>query len=304
VALNGTTFSAGEFFLRQRDAEEGWQRPVGIAVALHVLTLVLALTLPMLMNHRPLLDNVVTVNLVTLPDAGPETSQPAAEQPVEQPAPPEPAPAPEPPPKLEPVKPKVQVPVVEPVPAPEPVAVKQVSLKPIKKKKKLVDESKLQREKAEQQRLKEIAQARLEEQRAQQEAERARAALAEMIRARGVQKPAPSSSRGSSARQGVSNIVSQQYIMSVGAHMQQFWILPEMRQWNPSLETVVVLTIRRDGTVVKVDIEQKSEDPFFDQFVMQTVDKASPVPPFPKLMKEDAIELGFRFRPSEEIGNL
>lgn len=269
-------------------------------MALHILTFFLALTLPMLMNHRPLLDNVVTVNLVDLPDAGQEPMQTEAPQ-AEQAAPPEPAPAPEPPPKLEPVKPKVQVSAPEPVEVPEPVAVKPVSLKPVKKKKKLVDETKLQQEKTEQQRLKEIAQARLEEQNAQREAEKARAALAEMIKTRNTQKPATSSTGRSSARQGVSNIVSQQYLMSVGAHMQQFWILPEMRQWDSRLETVVVLTIRRDGTVVKTMVEQKSADPFYDQFVMQTIEKASPMPPFPKLMSEDALEVGFVFRPNENV---
>lgn len=301
--LNGVPFSAGDFFLRQRDAEQGWPRPVGIAVALHILTLVLSATLPMLLNHRPLLDEVVTVNLVSLPDSGPETAQPAAEKPVEQEAPPEPAPAPEPEPvpKLEPVKPKIPVPEPPPVVKEEPVAVKQVSLTPIKKKKKLVDEEKIVQEQVEQQRLKEIAKARLEEQTAQREAEKARAALAEMIKARGTKPAASSTAKGTSARKGVQSIVSQQYLMSVGAHVQQFWILPDMRQWDPRLETVVVLTILPDGTVAKVAVEQESADRYFDEFVMKTIESASPMPPFPKLMGEDSIEVGFRFRPGELV---
>lgn len=270
-------------------------------MALHILTLVLSVTLPMLLNHSPLLDNVVTVNLVTLPDAGQEAQQPEA-PPVEQTAPPEPAPepVPEPAPKLEPVKPKIQVPEPPPVVKEEPVAVKPVSLKPVKKKKKLVDEEKLVQEQVEQQRLKEVAKARLEEQNAQREAERARAALADMIKARGA-KPSTSSAKGASARQGVQSIVSQQYLMTVGARMQQFWILPEMRQWDPKLEAVVVLTILRDGTVAKVTVEQQSADRYFDEFVMKTIESASPMPPFPKLMGENSIEVGFRFRPNEEV---
>ncbi|MHB8810535.1 MAG: energy transducer TonB, partial [Desulfobulbaceae bacterium] len=220
-----------------------------------------------------------------------------------QAAPPEPAPAPEPEPvpKLEPVKPKVEVPVPEPVETPQPVVAKAVSLKPVKKKKKLADPEKIVREQTEQQRLKEIARARLEEQTAQREAEKARAALADMIKARGAKPAASSSAKGSSARKGVQSIVSQQYLMSVGAHVQQFWILPEMRQWDASLEAVVVLTILRDGTVAKVEVEQESADRYFDEFVMKTIESASPMPPFPKLMGEDAIEVGFRFRPNEEV---
>ena len=270
---------------------------MGIAVALHILTFALSVTLPMLLNHRPLLDNVVTVNLVSLPEAGQEAPQPPAPA-AEQAAPPEPAPEPEPVPKLEPVKPKIQVPEPPPVVKEEPVAVKPVSLKPVKKKKKMADEEKLVQEQVEQQRLKDVAKARLEEENAKREAERARAALADMIKARGT-KPAASSAKGSSARQGVSNIVSQQYLMTVGARMQQFWVLPDMRQWDPGLEAVVVLTILRDGTVAKVTVEQESADRYFDEFVMKTIESASPMPPFPKLMGESSIELGFRFRPGE-----
>lgn len=274
---------------------------MGVAVALHILAFVLSLTLPMLLSHRPLLDNVVTVNLVSMPDTGQEAMQTEAPQAEQAPPPePEPAPEPEPVPRVEPVKPKVQVTEPPPVVKETPVA-KQVSLKPLKKKVKRADDEKIAQEKAEEQRLKEIAQARLAEQNAQREAERARAALAEMIKARGAQKSATSSTGRPSARQGVSNIVSQQYLMEVGARMQQFWVLPEMRQWDPRLETVVVLTIGRDGAVVKTEVEQKSADPFFDQFVMQTIEKASPMPPFPKLMREDAIEVGFRFRPNEKV---
>ena len=289
-------------------------------MALHILTLVLSAVLPSMLHHRPLLDEVVTVNLVSMPDSGPETQQPAAAPQAQQSAPPEPKPAPkpEPPPKVEPETPKIQVAEPPPVVKETPVPAKQISLKPIKKKVKLVDEEKLlqekvekiaekkqTQEKAEQQRLKEIAKARQEEQNAVREAERARAALAEMIRARGAQNPGAGTAKGSSSaagRQGVSSIVSQQYLMELGAHVQQFWILPEMRQWDPRLETVVVLTIRRDGTVAKTSVEQPSADPLFDQFVMKTIDSASPMPQFPKLMSEDSIEVGLRFRPNENVG--
>ena len=147
--------------------------------------------------------------------------------------------------------------------APKPVVAKAVSLKPVKKKKKLADPEKIVQEQAEQQRLKEIAKARLEEQTAQREAEKARAALADMIKARGAKPAASSSAKGTSARKGVQSIVSQQYLMTVGAHVQRFWILPDMRQWDPKLEAVVVLTILRDGTVAKVDDGAGVRGPLF-----------------------------------------
>ena len=48
-------------------------------------------------------------------------------------------------------------------------------------------------------------------------------------------------------------------------------------------------------------MEQESADRYFDEFVMKTIESASPMPTFPKLMGEDSIEVGFRFRPGELV---
>jgi colicin import membrane protein len=250
---------------------------------------------------------VVTVNSAgfSAPRPGAARSGGAS---CEQAAPPEPAPRPLVPktapvsPKLEPVKPKVQVPVPEPVETPEPAPVKPVSLQPVKKKVQKVDQEKLAEEQAkrqrEQDRQKDLARARAEEERARIEAERARATLAEMIRQRGAQQSS-SAARGPSGRQEVQSIVLQQYLSALYDRIHQFWVLPDMRQWSSGLETVVVLTILPDGTVAGTMVEKKSSDPFFDQFVMKTIQNASPLPRFPKLLKESSLEVGLRFRPGE-----
>ena len=74
-----------------------------------------------------------------------------------------------------------------------------------------------------------------------------------------------------------------------------------MRKWDHGLETVIVLTIRQDGTVAQTFVEKRSTDPFFDQFVKQTIRSAAPMPKFPKLMKENVIEVGLRFKPGELV---
>jgi len=262
----------------------------------HFVTFALAVTLPEIINRRPLLDEVVTVNLVSLPDvtqAEPRT-EPAAK--------PEPPVEPEPVAKPEPVKAKVSV-AVKPETAPEPVQpVKPVSLKPIKRKIQKTDPDKLAAEQAkrqrDQERLRELAKARQAEDQARLEAERARAALAEMIRQKGTQPPTGGPRQMSGGKE-VQSIVFKQYLSSLFDRVQQFWILPQMRQWDAGLETIVVLTILRDGTVAKTVIEKKSQDPFFDQFVMKTIQSATPMPVFPKLMPQASIEVGLRFRPNE-----
>lgn len=289
------TFNDTEFFLQQREAERGWLQPVILALVFHFVTFVLALGLPDFIGRKPILDNVVTVNLVSLPDVTqPREAPPAQEAPEPAPAPLE---------KIEPASAKAVVPPSVPpetVEAPAPVT--PVSLQPMKKKVQKADPEKLAAEQArrqrEQERQRALANARLEEERARLEAERARAALAEMIRQRGAQ-PASSAARGPSGRQEVQSIVLQQYLSALYERIHQFWILPDMRQWNPGLETVVVLTILPDGTVAGTMVEKKSTDPFFDQFVMKTIQSASPLPRFPKLLKESSLEVGLRFRPGE-----
>lgn len=289
------TFNDTDFFLQQREAERGWLQPVILALIFHFVTFALALGLPDFIGRKPILDNVVTVNLVSLPDV----AQPREAPPVQE------APEPAPPPleKIEPVSPKVVVTPPVPREAVEtPAPVKPVSLQPVKKKVQKVDQEKLAEEQArrqqEQDRQKDLARAREEEERARIEAERARATLAEMIRQRGAQQSS-SAARGPSGRQEVQSIVLQQYLSALYDRIHQFWVLPDMRQWSSGLETVVVLTILPDGTVAGTMVEKKSSDPFFDQFVMKTIQNASPLPRFPKLMKESSIEVGLRFRPGE-----
>ncbi|HHO47609.1 MAG TPA: TonB family protein [Desulfobacteraceae bacterium] len=291
------SFSDTDFFLQQREADRGWMQPVTLALLFHFVTFALTLGLPQIFDRKPILDEVVTVNLVSMPETASTAAPPAEAPPVEQAPPPEPPP----PAKLEPVTPKVAVPPPVPqetVEAPAPV--KPVSLQPLKKKVQKADPAKLAEEQVRRQqeveRQKALAAARAEEERARLEAERARSALAEVIRQRGVQQSA-STARRSSGGKEVQSIVLQQYLIALQDRVQQFWILPDMRQWDPALETVVVLTIRPDGTVAETLVEKKSTDPFFDQFVMKTVQNASPLPPFPKLMKESSIEVGLRFRP-------
>ena len=106
-------------------------------------------------------------------------------------------------------------------------------------------------------------------------------------------------SSGSASDRKVNSAVFKQYLSSLYERVHSCWILPEMRSWDRRLETVVVLTIRRDGSIADMQIEQKSRDPFFDQFVMQTLQNAAPMPRFPALMSDSSLEVGLRFKPGE-----
>ncbi len=263
---------------------------------MHIVTLSLSATLPGLLNRRPLLDEVVTVNLVSLPEPTPQAR--------EAPRNTTPPPQAEEPARIKPEQGKAPV-ALKPEPAVEAaVPARPVSLRPIKRKKRKTDPARVAREKArrtqELERQKALEQARREERRAAEEAARAREALAEMIRRKGVGATA-ATTRPSGGRREVQSLVLKQYLSTLYDRVQQYWALPEMRRWDAGLETVVVLTIRPDGSVARKIIEKKSKDPFFDQFVMKTLQKAVPLPRFPKLMTQSSIEVGLRFRPGELV---
>lgn len=264
-------------------------QPVILAVIVHIVTFGMSVALPKILDRKPILDEVVTVNLVSLPEiAGPpqQNSAPSA--------------------KVKPVKvPEAAVKIpVEPKAAPPPAKkIKPVSLKPIKRKVRKTDPKKLAQEQArkkrEQERLKALAQAREEEKRAKRAAEEARSALAEMLRTQGMQKPASQSSRRSSGGRQVSNVAEKIYYASIYDRVKQFWVLPEMRQWSPGLETRVVATIRKDGSITRTIVEKKSGNPYFDQYAMKALRKADPLPPIPKLLNRDKMEIGIVFKPGE-----
>lgn len=286
------SFSDLDFYLQQREDDRKWLQPVIFAVVVHIVTFGLSATLPELLNRKPILDEVVTVSLVSLPEvSGPQFAGPPPKAETKEAVP------------VEKSKVAVPIPVEEKV-IPKPVKkAKPVSIKPIKRKVRKTDPKKIAQEEAkkkrEQERLKAIARAKQEEEKAKQAAEDARSALAEMIRSRGVQQSASSGARKPSGGRQVGNIVQQNYYAALYDRIQQFWILPEMRHWSSSLETRVVVTIRRDGSIARTVVEKKSGDPYFDQYAMKTLQKAVPLPRFPKLMTQRSIEVGFRFRPGE-----
>ena len=298
---------------------------------LHLVFFASSIWLPDLINHKPLLDDIVTVDLVSMPEPEPAPPAPAPATPVVQP--PEPVvKASPPPPEPEPAE-VALAPEPKPEVAPEPVApAKPISLTPRKRKVKKAKDTRLAEEKEQEKRQKiarleqqkrkkkELAQKRKAQQarkraakvrrqraladarRAQQEADRAAAVareeLAAVIRQSGAtSKPAGRS--GSSSGRKVQSVVLKQYLSSLYDKVHGYWILPEMRQWDARLETIVVLTIRRDGSVKGMQIERKSKDPYFDQFVMKTLRSAAPMPRFPALMSQASIEVGLRFKPGE-----
>ncbi|VAW41637.1 hypothetical protein MNBD_DELTA04-21 [hydrothermal vent metagenome] len=288
------------FFLRQEDADRRWLWPVGLAVIFHIVVFALSATLPSLIHRRPLLNEVITVNLVALPKLA--AKRPAAARP-RRPVPEKRA---KPVARAKPVKAEIQVARRQPAKvAVKALPAKPISLRPLSRKikvavntRRLEEHRRRQQEKRE--RAKALAAARRDEKLAELDAVKARKALADMLRDTGALENSQPR-RASAGRQQIQSIVFRQYLASLDNKIRQLWVLPDMRQWRHGLEMVVVLTIRRDGTVTNTYIEKKSQDPFFDQFVMKTIQSVAAMPHFPPLMRQKSIEVGLRFRPGELV---
>ncbi len=227
-------------------------------------------------------------------------------------------------------KPVIKEPITEPVvpePTPEPVVAETtepaevISLKPREVKKDLKPkktetevkksepkaEPKLDPKKVDQalarikenlNRQKELQRQREQEAQAAIAADEAVARLREAIHAqqggRGTTDSAGAAGAGSSELDAALKL----YYIAVSNKIHENWILPALQDWKNDLKAVVVVHVQRDGTVSDHYFEEKSENPYFDQFVEKTLKLSLPLPPFPPGIKEDSLEIGLVFRPS------
>jgi len=88
----------------------------------------------------------------------------------------------------------------------------------------------------------------------------------------------------------------KRYFIAISRRIHDHWALPETQQWEADLEAIVVIVIRRDGTIAKTFFEKRSKNRYFDQYVEKTIRAAAPLPPLPADLKKGRIEIGLRFR--------
>ena len=89
-----------------------------------------------------------------------------------------------------------------------------------------------------------------------------------------------------------------EYYSMIWVKIKEMWTIPEnllkeMADW----ETVVVITINRDGKIKEMWVEKRSGNAFYDQMAMRAIKKAEPLPPIPKEFGENTLEIGIRFLP-------
>ncbi len=103
----------------------------------------------------------------------------------------------------------------------------------------------------------------------------------------------PNSAKGSGVPSGS---VAEQYYSLVWDKIQNAWILPSgMAALSYGLETIVSITINKDGKVSNIKIEKSSGNSYFDQTAIRAINKVNPLPQLPPSWLQNSINIGIKF---------
>jgi len=91
------------------------------------------------------------------------------------------------------------------------------------------------------------------------------------------------------------------YQMEVETWIKSHWAYPVAVQRPKSLEAVVVVMVKRDGSIIKTHFKRRSSDTIFDQSVSKAIERSDPLPPFPEgyLRSHEEIEITFNLKELE-----
>lgn len=280
-----------------------WRLPFALALAVHILGLLLILLSPYFHSTSKIID-VQTVNLFTATEIEPapapkKAAKPAAARPQKTRS-----------------EPRVTVPPKAPAATAPPV-----TLRPLKSKNKSAEDDLKAKQTLLERKLRQV-QASVEKKKAEEAVrqevdtalERIRQAYAgasqetaatsvPAVPTRATNPTKATAGRGGSGAVEVSE-AKKRYYAAIQMHLSRYWTLPENHNWKESLEVIAVLWFRPDGTIVKRAFEKKSENEFFNRFVQLTLEKVDKVPPIPLDLPSNEAEqiiddgIGFRFHPS------
>ena len=88
------------------------------------------------------------------------------------------------------------------------------------------------------------------------------------------------------------------YQMEVETWIKSHWAYPVAVERPKSLEAVVVVMVKRDGSIIKTHFKRRSSDNIFDQSVSKAIERSDPLPPFPEgyLKSHEEIEITFNLK--------
>lgn len=95
---------------------------------------------------------------------------------------------------------------------------------------------------------------------------------------------------------GLDKLQSDSYLVQVDQKIKSYWTLPQWLIGKP-LRARIQITINSDGSIATKKLIQSSGNPDYDDHCLQTIDKASPLPPVPEkftnIYKINGVIIGF-----------
>lgn len=106
-------------------------------------------------------------------------------------------------------------------------------------------------------------------------------------------------------RQSISGMLIRIYQMEVENWIKSNWSYPVALQSakdRSGLEAIVVVMVRRNGSISKTEIKRRSSSAIFDQSVIKAIKKSDPLPPFPEGYKRsyEEFEINFNLKELED----
>jgi colicin import membrane protein len=126
-------------------------------------------------------------------------------------------------------------------------------------------------------------------------------ALAKLENKAGESKSAPEPWAG--GRPGgagiLANTIMQMYQADVESLIKSNWHYPVAMDSQKDVEAVVVLMVKRDGTIMKSRFEKRSGNVLFDESVLKAIERSDPLPPFPESYTRSYEEFEINFNLKE-----
>jgi TonB family protein len=266
--------------------ENQWIKMVIFSLGLHLLILGLFLNIFPKGGTAKRLDPAYYVDLVSLPGSGPIGNNPKIKEPIPAPSPP--------PPRAEP----------KPVLLPKPVPEKSVKIQDQSKTLDQVLEQlkkKVQQEKSLDSTINRLENKVKDEQTLEK-------ALAQIEKKKQLSNGAGSGTgaggpgnitSSSPGGQDSVGIQFQLYQASIVSLIKRNWGLPDSLRKGSDISADVVVRISRNGRIEDSRFERKSGIAVFDQEVLRTLKKSSPLPPLPEGYPKSSYDLPLTFHSKE-----
>ena len=117
-----------------------------------------------------------------------------------------------------------------------------------------------------------------------------------------VDKGGGSSGRGGGGSGPVTGMAMRLYELEINNWIKGNWAYPVTLGQNMDLEAIVLLSVRRNGSISRTTFIKRSGNAIFDQSVTKAIEKSDPLPPFPEGYRrnQEDIEVSFNLREFEE----